>query len=70
MTPNSGSQSTQEQPLSSSLLTSPTLFSSTASTNALGLDGLDEPRPLQITAPTPIVSSRNFLRSFSYDNFS
>lgn len=53
----------------SNALTSPTLFNSNATTNALGLDGLNEPRPLQITAPTPIVSSRSFLRSFSYDQF-
>lgn len=53
------------------LITSPTLFSSNASTNALGLDGLDEQqrRPLPISAPTPIVSSRSFLRSYSYDHF-
>lgn len=54
----------------SNALTSPTLFSSNSSSNALGLDGMNEPRPLQITAPTPIVSSRSFLRSFSYDTFS
>ena len=39
--------------------------------NALGL-ALNEPvsaGPPAITAPTPVVSSRGFLRSFSYDNF-
>jgi hypothetical protein len=59
------------------LITSPTLFNSNASTNALGLDGLNglnglneqQRRPLQISAPTPIVSSRSFLRSYSYDHF-
>jgi len=55
---------------SQSSLASPTLFSSNSSTNALGLDGLNEPRPLHITAPTPVMSSASFLKSFSYDNFS
>jgi hypothetical protein len=37
--------------------------------NALGL-ALNEPVSAPaITAPTPVVSSRGFLRSFSYDNF-
>ena len=55
---------------SQSSFASPTLFSSKSSTNVLGLDGLNEPWPLHITAPTPIMSSASFLKSFSYDNFS
>lgn len=46
--------------------------SSSFAGNALGL-ALNEPvsaGPPAITAPTPVVSSRGFLRSFSYDNFS
>ena len=46
-------------------LTSPTLFNFNSNTNALGLDGLNEPQPLHIAAPTPVVSNTNFLRSFS-----
>jgi len=50
---------------SQSLLTSPTLFDSNSNTNALGLDGLNEPQPLHIAAPTPVVPTMSFLKSFS-----
>ena len=50
---------------SQGLLTSPTLFNSNSNTNALGLDGLNEPQPLHIAAPTPVVSTMSFLKSFS-----
>ena len=50
---------------SQNLLTSPTLFDSNSNTNALGLDGLNEPQSLPIAAPTPVVSSTSFLESFS-----